>query len=1038
LSHLVLQYFFILLAGAHLSIKTHAQLPDYHVRLFDESHGFSSYAPYQIIQDQQDFIWILYADRIQRFNGKQVKEFLPGDRLARMLCDRENRIWVAGVNNMYLFSNDHQGFKKLAFDSTGGLLIGHVFQLPGKPIWLHTSKGFFELDEATLKFNKINWPELQVKPPLNFRHFSIFENTFFFSNNDSVFVFDVDSRSRISLKGKNTNEYYGLNSRLLLLTTWDHLSYWFDFANKRITPVVLSEGPLSGKDESNAHRFFLVTGLEKINEKEYILTSTAGVFKFDINTGSFRKLALYSKGKALESGRSINTLYFDRHQNMWMFYDNGLISFKPNQETIGLIRNFETDPGKAWNDNVRNFIPDEKENLWLVTAQGFAYWDLTRNIFTSYAPKLGATDQLNHPSVRGLYYDGKYVILGPTNGGIWLFNPTTKKYRKPIYERGSKGDTTRRRLENDFIKHIKLLHSGNYIISARDGVYIMDAKTFTIRPYLLFGRNENTLFAYQDSRKRIWMGTDVALHCLDSQLVHLFRIPPPPGFRNFYSICELKPDEYLAAGYKGLFHIILSNDEPIVKKVDPLFDNMIISAIIKDKTQKFWLSTLNHYLYNYDPVKNKIDSFDLTDNLQGNEYNINGFYLSPGGMLFLGGTNGINYFYPDKIGRKKDSLRVSITKITVNQDDTGYYHRNGTIFLEHSQNSIELTYISPYYSNAEQIHYRYRLQGIDTGWRNNGNNNTIRFSSLSPGKYVFHVAASINRTDWFESSDKPSFIITPPFWQTGWFRLLVAGSVFLLIALFYRLRMNYMRQQQAEKIEKLKTKQADAERELQLSNLNHDLATSRLTALRAQMNPHFIFNALNSVQQYMLQGNAVEANKYLSKFSKLQREILNHSDQDFILLEKELEMLNLYLLLEQLRFDDTFRYSITVDEAIDPDEIKIPPMLVQPFVENAIWHGLMPKPGERKVDIHFALSDDQFLICSIKDNGIGREAANRLRQATGNGAKHVSKGLSLVYERLKILRQQYNHAFELNVTDILNKEGVSEGTLVTLTLFAGD
>jgi two-component system, LytTR family, sensor kinase len=239
----------------------------------------------------------------------------------------------------------------------------------------------------------------------------------------------------------------------------------------------------------------------------------------------------------------------------------------------------------------------------------------------------------------------------------------------------------------------------------------------------------------------------------------------------------------------------------------------------------------------------------------------------------------------------------------------------------------------------------------------------------------------------------------------------------------------------ADKIDKITAQHQTREKEMEVLKLNKDLATSQLTTLRAQMNPHFIFNALNSVQQYILQGNITEANRYLSKFSKLQREVLNNSDQNFISLEKELEVLNLYLELEQLRFDGSFNYAIKVDGAIDDDEIKIPPMIVQPFVENSIWHGLMPRQGERWVQINFSLSSDDLLVCTVTDNGIGREAATRLKQ---NGhTQHKSKGLSLVYDRLNILRQQYGQAFEVNIKDIVDGNNVPAGTEVKLHIYTG-
>jgi putative methionine-R-sulfoxide reductase with GAF domain/two-component sensor histidine kinase len=239
----------------------------------------------------------------------------------------------------------------------------------------------------------------------------------------------------------------------------------------------------------------------------------------------------------------------------------------------------------------------------------------------------------------------------------------------------------------------------------------------------------------------------------------------------------------------------------------------------------------------------------------------------------------------------------------------------------------------------------------------------------------------------------------------------------------------------ADKIDMIEAQQQTREKEIEVLKLNKDLATSQLTTLRAQMNPHFIFNALNSVQQYILQGNITEANRYLSKFSKLQREVLNHSDQDFISLEKELEVLNLYLELEQLRFAGNFKYEIKADATIDDDEIKIPPMIVQPFVENSIWHGLMPKQGERWVHIHFKMKTDDLLLCTVRDNGIGREAAARIKNS--NTGQHKSKGLSLVYDRLSILRQQYGQAFDVTIHDIKDENNLPVGTEVQLEIYTG-
>ncbi|MBC7886985.1 MAG: histidine kinase [Ferruginibacter sp.] len=243
----------------------------------------------------------------------------------------------------------------------------------------------------------------------------------------------------------------------------------------------------------------------------------------------------------------------------------------------------------------------------------------------------------------------------------------------------------------------------------------------------------------------------------------------------------------------------------------------------------------------------------------------------------------------------------------------------------------------------------------------------------------------------------------------------------------------------AGKIDVIKAEQQTREKEMEVLRLNKDFATSQLTALRMQMNPHFIFNALNSVQHYILQGNVVEANKYLSKFSKLQREILHCSSLQFITLEKEIEILSTYLQLEQFRFGESFTWRVNMTAEIEPEEIKIPPMMLQPFVENAIWHGLMPLYKERDLSIYFDLYTDDILLATIRDNGIGRLAAAKLKQTKGAGnPQYESKGMSMVQQRLKLLQQQYDKPFDAAISDITDVDGLVQGTQVTLKIFIGN
>lgn len=230
-------------------------------------------------------------------------------------------------------------------------------------------------------------------------------------------------------------------------------------------------------------------------------------------------------------------------------------------------------------------------------------------------------------------------------------------------------------------------------------------------------------------------------------------------------------------------------------------------------------------------------------------------------------------------------------------------------------------------------------------------------------------------------------------------------------------RIRAEEEKQQARIEALKNKQKATE--------------TRLQSLRLQMNPHFLFNALNSIQQMILANEEIIATKYLSKFSKLLRTILVHSDKEYVTLKEELEILHLYIELESIRFKDSFSYTIECDEDIDTDEIKLPTLLVQPFVENAIWHGLMHKEGDRLLQIKFS-EHKECIHCIIEDNGIGRERSGEAKLATGQGRKHTSKGIQVSKERLQAMANGKGCKGSLDIIDLKDENGSSKGTHVKI------
>ena len=222
-----------------------------------------------------------------------------------------------------------------------------------------------------------------------------------------------------------------------------------------------------------------------------------------------------------------------------------------------------------------------------------------------------------------------------------------------------------------------------------------------------------------------------------------------------------------------------------------------------------------------------------------------------------------------------------------------------------------------------------------------------------------------------------------------------------------------------------------ADREKELSLLQHRTSQLEMHALRAQMNPHFLFNSLNSINRFIIQNNSDQASAYLTKFSRLMRLILQNSQNELVPLENEVEALKLYLELEAVRFDHHFSYTIRIDEHLDIAALKVPPLIIQPYAENAIWHGLMHKEEKGHLLIEL-IENDEFLICRIIDDGIGRQKAAELKSKSAS--THKSMGMKITADRIASMKQKKSNQNHIQITDLVLADGTPAGTSVEIKI----
>ncbi len=453
------------------------------------------------------------------------------------------------------------------------------------------------------------------------------------------------------------------------------------------------------------------------------------------------------------------------------------------------------------------------------------------------------------------------------------------------------------------------------------------------------------------------------------------------------------------ADTKGVLSFILKS------KVTPIDTFHTEIRHIREKDSVLFLGT-NEGLIRYDLKQKQKNSINVLDGLPSNTItdlviaNDTVFVATLEGLAKVPAT----YTYKNKVPPE-----VTLTTLLIN----GETRESAKILaLKTSENNLSFAFNTYALRSQKTFTYAYRMLGVDSTWTVTQTDN-VSFAALAPNQYTFQVKA-INE-DGVESEQirEVQFIIDSPFHQKWWFYMLISLGSIVLVSYLYNYRISTIKKQNS-----LQQRQEILEKQL---------VSSTITALKAQMNPHFMFNAMNSIQSLILKGKRDVAYDYLTKLSSLIRENLNMSEKNFVYFTEERKLIVTYLELEKLRFRTGFDYTINHSEAID--DVKIPTMIIQPFIENAIKHGLLHKEGNKKLTIDFHQND--ALICVITDNGIGRAASEVINKQRKD--KHASFSTKVMERRFALLREYYKLDLGFSYAD-LEKDTISTGTQVTIKI----
>ena len=467
---------------------------------------------------------------------------------------------------------------------------------------------------------------------------------------------------------------------------------------------------------------------------------------------------------------------------------------------------------------------------------------------------------------------------------------------------------------------------------------------------------------------------------------------------------EILEDHFLM-GTRGSGVILCDKDGNDILKISEKdgLSNKVVNSIDIDRNGVIWVGT-NHGLNKVEILPDNQLSVHSYFEVHGLPSNYITKVVVNGSKLLIGTVKGL-------VSMDIDTSPINLLPPIVHIDnwyiDGKSIELRDGIVLGYNENNAMFQFSGITFNNSENIRFQYRLLGLDDEWRST-ESKEVRYNVLSPGEYTFQLRG-VNVDGIISEPISHKFRIATPFWTTWWFIGLIISLTAFLVILLLRRRDKIV----AEKIE------LKARYEKQAAEL-------KLKALRAQINPHFTFNTLNSIQNYILDNDATNANKFLAQFARLVRKVLSNSEHNRITLENELEVLEQYLKLEKLRFKNKLSYIISTAENLDITSEFVPPTILQPYVENAVLHGVGPMKSKGMIKIDISI-DDWFLICIIEDNGVGRSIESK--QQTKGGAH----GMEIGENRIELI-QSNQLSGSVEIIDLTDAQNNATGTRVVIKI----
>lgn len=962
----LLIFFYIL---ACMPVIAPGQTADFNIQLLDERNGIRTSNIRRVVRDKSGFLWILSPRYLQRFDGQEVKLLnVRGEDLLDIAADHSGDIWVSTQSGIRLYVNDHAGFRDIPVETGRRNKLNLLQVTSDNSVWVISGTGLFRLDRSSMRFKPHLLPGYE-KQLFYRRLFTRHGDGFFIGDTHTIFAYNP-------LHG--TLRQIPFEAASVITAVSDDV-IWVTDIRKRVFEVNFSTGlkrPVNpGRFRPGLSSPFLeIIGMLPLDAGTALVSTSQGCFRYHFEQDTFEKITTFYYGAAFPLDE-VSASYFDERGTLWLVSQQGILFMRPLEHSFHWLKDAGRKEGGG-NNFIYAVTGDDNGNIWLGTATGLVKFDPLKGSGEMCYPRENRPGEDANHSVRGLSFDGRYVIFGAYSGGIQLYDPVHNRVHKPEYPAGKDGAALKTTIERDHIYRIHKLKNGNHLILGDLGCYLLSGRRLS---RLKFSGSDYILqTAAETSAGHLWLGSYKGLLLLGPDFKPLLEDTLFSPSR-LVSAVALKNDSTVWAGSVGLYEVSLDAGRLYRKPVLPELKNQQITNIFKDPAGKLWIGTDNG-LYRYAPDTGKLEWFDIWDNVQNKQLNPGSYYYAQDGLLYLGGNSGLNYFDPLRINPREEPLNVLITEVTINRNDSLFLTQNlrsgrycglpgdtlaqsaGPLQLGWDQNSVEIHFSTPYFRNPKKLRYRYRMEGLDSNWVSSGSNNTVRFSSLAPGSYTFSVATSYDGIKWYETASPFRFRIAPPVWQQTWFILLalvvtVGGSYWLV-----KRRIAGIKRQES--------------RVYALQNRTHSLEKEKALAmyegLKQQLNPHFLFNSLTSLSS-LIRIDQKLAGEFLDGLSKTYRYILKNRDHELVPLSSEIRFAETFVKLQKTRFEEGM--DVVFKTGGNAENLLIAPVTLQNLIENAIKHNIIAPDSPLIIEI--IVEGDYLLVRNNRQKKNFVETSNK-------------------------------------------------------------